>query len=62
MLQIIKRVRESLSYIDELSPEVRALVRSSYQDASQKTLWFAAALSALTVVFACFIKEKPLPK
>ena len=55
-------MRESLGYIDELTPEVRALVRSSYQDASQKTLWFAAALSALTVVFAFFIKEKPLPR
>ncbi|KAH9937277.1 major facilitator superfamily domain-containing protein [Fomitopsis serialis] len=37
--EIIKRVRESLSYIDELRPEVRALVRSSYQDGVQKTLW-----------------------
>lgn len=37
-------------------------MRSSYQDASQKTLWFAVSLSALTVVFALFIKEKPLPR
>ncbi|KZT75035.1 MFS general substrate transporter [Daedalea quercina L-15889] len=60
--EIIKRVRESLSYIDELRPEVRALVRSSYQDAAQKTLWFAVSLSALTIVCALFIKEKPLPR
>ncbi|KAH9836947.1 MFS general substrate transporter [Rhodofomes roseus] len=60
--EIIKRVRESLSYIDELSPEVRALVRSSYQDAAQRSLWFAVSLSALTIVFAVFIKEKALPR
>jgi len=58
--EIIRRVRESLSYIDELRPEVRVLVRSSYQDAAQKTLWFAVSLSALSVVCAFFIKEKAL--
>ena len=54
------RVRESLAYIGQLEPDVRAKVIAAYQDGVQATFWFTVALSALTVVCAIFVKEKPL--
>ena len=54
------RVRESLAYIGQLEPNVRAKVIAAYQDGVQATFWFTVALSALTVVCAIFVKEKPL--
>ncbi len=39
-LQIIKRVRESLKSIDELSPTLQAAVRGSYDEAIHVTFYF----------------------
>ncbi|KAI0739360.1 MFS general substrate transporter [Daedaleopsis nitida] len=60
--EIIKRVRESLDYIGELEPAVRAKVISAYQDGLQSAFWFTVALSAATVVSTFYIKEKPLAR
>lgn len=61
-MQIIRRVRESLQYIGELEPAVRAKVVRAYQDGLQAAFWFTVVLTALTVVTAFYIKEKPLAR
>ncbi|TFK47620.1 MFS general substrate transporter [Heliocybe sulcata] len=60
--EIARRVRESLTYVDELQPRIRAIVRQSYDDALPIAFWFSlvAAGAALTASF--FIKEKILAK
>ncbi|RDX40654.1 MFS general substrate transporter [Lentinus brumalis] len=58
--EIIKRVRESLEYLEQLQPEVREKVVRAYQDGLQASFWFTVALTALTVLCAVYIKEKPL--
>ena len=60
--QIVRRVRESLSYVDELDPATRAVVRGSYEDAVHVTLWFAAILAGAAAFFSFFIKETPLTR
>ncbi|KAJ3500673.1 hypothetical protein NLJ89_g9689 [Agrocybe chaxingu] len=57
---IIKKVRESLKYLDELDPYTRAVVRTSYEDAIHVTFWFSVALAACGLVASVFIKEKNL--
>jgi hypothetical protein len=58
--QIVRRVRESLRYVDELDSVTRAIVRSSYEDAIHVMLWFMVALAAAAAFFSFFIKEKSL--
>ncbi|KAI0755674.1 MFS general substrate transporter [Fomes fomentarius] len=60
--EIIRRVRESLEYIGELEPAVRVKVVRAYQDGLQAAFWFTVVLTALTVVTAFYIKEKPLAR
>ncbi len=59
-LQIIKRVRESLKSIDELSPTLQAAVRGSYDEAIHVTFYFAVAMAACGLLASIFIKEKSL--
>ena len=58
--QIIKRVRESLKSIDELSPTLQAAVRGSYDEAIHVTFCFAVAMAACGLLASIFIKEKSL--
>jgi len=58
----MRRVRESLGYVDQLEPVTRAIVRNSYAEALHVSLWFSVALAAAAVFFSFFIKEKPLTK
>jgi hypothetical protein len=60
VLQIVRRVRKSLSYIDELDPVTRTIVRSSYEEALHISLWFLVVLAAASSFFSFFIKETPL--
>ncbi|TBU60299.1 MFS general substrate transporter [Dichomitus squalens] len=60
--EIIKRVRESLGYLDQLEPAVRAKVVHSYRDGLQAAFWYTATLCAVTTVTAFFVKEKPLSR
>lgn len=60
--QIIRRVRESLTYIGELEPSVRAKVILSYQDAIHVAMWFTCGVAVCALISSCFIKEKPLTK
>jgi len=58
--ELIRRIRESLDYVDQLDPETQAHVRTSYEGALFVAFCFALALSFLTVICSIFIKEKPL--
>ncbi|OSC98585.1 MFS general substrate transporter [Trametes coccinea BRFM310] len=58
--EIVKRVRESLEYLEQLKPAVREQVVHAYQDGLQAAFWFTVGLTALTVVTSFFVKEKPL--
>lgn len=60
--EIVRRVRESLSYLDELDPTTRNIVRSSYATAIQATYWFSVVIAGLAFLASLFIKEKPLPR
>ncbi|KIJ95956.1 hypothetical protein K443DRAFT_682649 [Laccaria amethystina LaAM-08-1] len=59
--EIIRRVRESLSYLDELDPVTRAMVTTSYDEAIHVTFWFSVIMAACAMISAIFIKEKPIP-
>ena len=58
--QIVKKVRESLEYLEQLEPAVREKVIHAYQDGLQAAFWFTVALSALSVLVSFYVKEKPL--
>ncbi|KAJ7738736.1 MFS general substrate transporter [Mycena metata] len=58
--EIIRRVRESLTYIDELEPATAALVRAAYEHAVLVTMWFSTIAAGLALFSAAFIKEKPI--
>jgi hypothetical protein len=60
--QIVRRVRESLSYIDKLDPATAVFVRASYGQAIHTTLWFNVACAACAVLASVFIKEKTLSR
>ncbi|KAF4581723.1 hypothetical protein EYR40_002739 [Pleurotus pulmonarius] len=60
--ELIRRVRESLTYVDTLDPGTQAAVRSSYGQAVHVTLLFTTSMGALAAISAIFIKEKPLTR
>ena len=62
LLQIIRRVRESLTYIGELEPSVRVTVIDAYADSVHIAQWFTAGLTACALLASFFIKETQLTK
>ncbi|KAK7034593.1 hypothetical protein VNI00_012224 [Paramarasmius palmivorus] len=42
---IVKRVRESLKYLDELDPHTKSIVKSSYESSIHLTMWFSVGLA-----------------
>jgi len=58
--KIIRKVRESLTYIGKLDPPTQAAVRSSYEEAVHVNIWFSAVMAAFGLLSSVFIKEKPL--
>jgi len=58
--KIIRKVRESLTYIGKLDPPTQAAVRSSYEEAIHVTLWFSAIMAVCGLLSSVFIKEKAL--
>jgi type VI protein secretion system component VasF len=59
-IQIIRRVVESLNYIERLDPATQIIIRESYKDAVHVTLWFSVILAACALVSSFLIKEKHL--
>ncbi|KAF9445146.1 member of the major facilitator superfamily [Macrolepiota fuliginosa MF-IS2] len=60
--EIIRRVRESLDYLNELDPETRVIVRSAYGDAVHSTLLFSVTMALAAMIASWFIVEKPLTR
>ncbi|KAJ8518503.1 hypothetical protein ONZ45_g4418 [Pleurotus djamor] len=60
--ELIRRVRESLSYVDTLDPTTQAAVRYSYEQAVHITLIFTTTMGAFAVLSSLFIKETALSK
>ncbi|KAJ7084610.1 member of the major facilitator superfamily [Mycena belliarum] len=58
--EIVRRVRESLTYIDTLDPETAGIVRSAYESAGLGTMWFSTAMAVCTLISATLIREKPI--
>lgn len=60
--KIIQGVRRSLKYIKGLSPEVKTIVRSSYETSTRAAFGLQIALVAGAAVSAWAIREKPLSR
>lgn len=60
--QIVRQVRQSLSYLDKLDMETREIVRSAYGSAIQSTLILTMSFVLTAIVVSLFIIERPLPR
>ncbi|TRM62478.1 hypothetical protein BD626DRAFT_497532 [Schizophyllum amplum] len=60
--KIVRRVRESLDYLEKLDPEARGIVRYSYQHALNAAFWVMACSAGLALVTSLFIRETELGK
>lgn len=58
--QLIRRIRESLDYVNTLDPETRGTVRVAYDTALQVASFAAAVPGVITVLCSFFLKEKSL--
>ncbi|KAK2467206.1 hypothetical protein APHAL10511_000755 [Amanita phalloides] len=58
--EIVKRVRQSLHYLNQLDPITKGIVIQSYEDAIQVNFLFSVTLAALAAASSLFIKERPL--
>ncbi|KAJ3893606.1 member of the major facilitator superfamily [Lentinula edodes] len=58
--EIVRRVRESLDYLNELDQSTRTIVLGAYEDAIQKTMWFSFSMGVCAFVASLFINEVPL--
>jgi MFS family permease len=59
---IVTRVRESLTYVDELDPTTRVAVLDSYERAIYIAFCFTAVLGACAAISSFFVKAKSLQK
>lgn len=60
--KIVERVRQSLDYIKELEPDIRAIVVRCYQKAENAAFGISVLLVGGTLVCVCFIREKKLSR
>ncbi|KAJ7290334.1 member of the major facilitator superfamily [Mycena rebaudengoi] len=60
--EIVRRVRQSLTYIDELDEKTAGIVRTAYGQAVLVPMWFSVAMACCALVSATFIKEMPLAR
>ena len=61
-LEVADRVRESLAYLRELKPAIRALVADCYANSTTAAFGMQIGLVAGAAISAWFIKEKALSK
>ncbi|KZV76626.1 MFS general substrate transporter [Peniophora sp. CONT] len=57
--EIVRRVREALSYMDELDPHTSSVVRGAYEQSLQRTFDFCIFLSATAFLCSVWVREKP---
>lgn len=60
--RIVEGVRESLEYLEKLSPHLQELVRGCYQKACQGAFVFAFVGVSLAMVCSVFLREKKLSR
>lgn len=60
--KIVQGVRESLEYLEKLSPEVREVVRQCYQKAVSASFGLAAVVLLASVLSAIFLVERKLSR
>jgi hypothetical protein len=60
--QLVRRIRESLDYVDQLDPATQIIVRASYEKSLLMAFIFTAIFSFLTVACSVFLKEKPIDR
>ncbi|KAG7094630.1 hypothetical protein E1B28_005454 [Marasmius oreades] len=58
--EIVRKVRESLKYLDQLDSDTRTIVKRSYEDAIHNTFWVSFGTAICGFLFSLFIKEKRL--
>ncbi|KIK70263.1 hypothetical protein GYMLUDRAFT_34759 [Collybiopsis luxurians FD-317 M1] len=58
--EIVRRVRESLDYLDQLDHRTKNIVLGAYEDAIHKTMWFSFSMAVCAAVSSLFIREKSL--
>jgi len=60
--ELVRRIRESLDYVDQLDPATQVVVRASYEKSLLMAFIFTAVFSFLTVACSVFLKEKPVDR
>ncbi|KAG7088903.1 hypothetical protein E1B28_012848 [Marasmius oreades] len=58
--EVVRKVRESLEYLGNLDSETREVVKRSYEDAIQNTMWVSLGLAGCALLCSVFSKEKRL--
>lgn len=58
--EIVNGVRESLTYLEKLTPEVRRIVVVCYEKSVSFAFGFSTCILVGAIVSACFLKEKKL--
>uniref|UniRef100_A0A0W0FKX4 Putative member of the major facilitator superfamily n=1 Tax=Moniliophthora roreri TaxID=221103 RepID=A0A0W0FKX4_MONRR len=56
--EIVRRVRESLKYLDELDSQTKTVVKGSYESSIHITMWFSIGLAICAFSSSLFIREK----
>ncbi|KAH6844806.1 major facilitator superfamily protein [Chaetomium sp. MPI-CAGE-AT-0009] len=56
--EVVRRVLESLDYLQHLPAETRVVVEQAYGEACRAALLLCAGLAVCAIVCSCFIKEK----
>jgi len=59
---LIRHIRGSMEYVDQLDTRTQAIVRSSYEKALLAAFVFAAVLSLCAAICSVFIEEKPIDR
>ena len=58
MKEVVRRVLESLDYLENLPVEARIVVEAAYCDACRAALTVCSCLAVCAIIFAAFIREK----
>ncbi|KAF8526658.1 MFS general substrate transporter [Hysterangium stoloniferum] len=58
--EIVRRVRESLQYVDTLDPELRLIVRRSYERGLAAAFWVGLVMALCGFMSIIFIRDKRL--
>ncbi|KAL0577780.1 hypothetical protein V5O48_004208 [Marasmius crinis-equi] len=60
--EVVRKVRESLKYLDQLDSDTRTIVKASYESSIHITMWYSLGLAICAFGCSLFIKEKALSR